>query len=96
MGSKKHGIHWTEGRSLAMRPDPRTGKLTPQGQWGSKADLEFAGRKAATLKPGEDAYFGLPKGHSSYVWRTDGTKVPANRIWVRNNGSGTFHGYPVE
>ncbi len=87
---KKHGVKWTEG--------PATAKKTgiPQGQWGSKADLDFAGEKASTLDPGEGDWFELPKGHSSVVHRTDGTTVPANRIWVRNNGSGTFHGYPAE
>lgn len=90
LGSKKHGIHWTEGSALARST------RTPQGQWGSVADLEFAGQKAATLPPRQGAYFDLPPGHSSVVWRPDGTRVAAIRIWVRNNGNGTFHGYPLE
>ncbi|HYO52430.1 hypothetical protein [Archangium sp.] len=90
LGSKKHGIHWTEGSALA-----RSSRI-PQGQWGSAADLEFAGQKAATLASRQGAYFDLPPGHSSTVWRPDGTRVAARRIWVRNNGNGTFHGYPLE
>jgi hypothetical protein len=90
LGSKKHGIKWTEGAATAKSTQ------TPQGQWGSISDLEFAGRKAAGLKPGEGAYFDLPEGHSSFVWRMDGTRAPAKRLWVRNNGTGTFHGYPLE
>jgi RHS repeat-associated protein len=95
LGSKKHGVEWKDGRSLAMRPDAK-GVRTPQGQWGSDADLQWAAQQAATLKPREANYFTLPAGHSSYVWRTDGTRVPANRAWLRNNGTGTFHGYPKE
>jgi hypothetical protein len=90
LGSKKHGIHWTEGAAAAKSTQK------PQGQWGSISDLEFAGRRAATLEPGRGAYFDLPEGHSSVVWRVDGTRVPASRIWVRSNGTGTFHGYPLE
>jgi hypothetical protein len=90
LGSKKHGIGWKEGPATAKS----LGK--PQGQWGSKADLDFAAEKAATLKPGEWKFFDLPSGHSSVVHRPDGTTVPANRIWVRNNGTGTFHGSPWE
>lgn len=86
----KHGIHWTEGAANAK------GLRKPQGQWGSVVDLEFAAQKAATLKVREYAIFDLPKGHQSFVWRVDGTKGPANRIWVRNNGTGTFHGFPME
>jgi len=87
---KKHALKWKEGPSFASD----TG--VPQGQWGSQADLEFAGRQAGTLKAGEGAYFDLPEGSASVVHRPDGTTVPASRIWVRNNGTGTFHGYPLE
>ncbi|MEO7594938.1 MAG: RHS repeat-associated core domain-containing protein, partial [Byssovorax sp.] len=84
----KHGIAWKEGPVLAKDGGP-------QGQWGSAADLAYAGVKAAMLKPGEGSSFPLPKGHTSVVHRSDGT-VPANNFWVRNNGTGTFHGYPTE
>ena len=84
----KHGLKWNEGSSLAKA----TGK--PQGQWGSIADLDFAGQKAGTLKSGEGGFFNLPKGNSSMVHLPDGTTVGATRVWVRNNGTGTFHGAP--
>ncbi|MGC4070806.1 MAG: toxin TcdB middle/N-terminal domain-containing protein [Polyangiaceae bacterium] len=90
LGSKKHGIDWKEGAATARS----TGKA--QGQWGSRADLEYAAEKAATLKAGEGKYFDLPEGHTSVVHKPDGTVVPASRIWVRNNGTGTFHGAPWE
>jgi hypothetical protein len=85
----KHGIGWKEGKSLANK----TG--IPQGQWGSKADLDFAGQKAVTLDPGKGDYFELPAGHSSVVHMPDGSVQSATHFWVRNNGSGTFHGYPT-
>ena len=88
MRGGKHGIKWKEGPALAK-------KGTPQGQWGSKADLEFAGQKAGTLKPGLSDSFDLPNGSSSVVHMPDGTTVQATRVWVRNNGTGTFHGYPL-
>mgnify|MGYP006902125671 CR=1 FL=1 len=89
LGSKKHGIKWKEGPATAKNLN------TPQGQWGSKSDLDFAGEKAATLKSGEGAYFELPSEHSSIVHMPDGSTVNATHIWVRNNGTGTFHGYPL-
>ncbi len=64
-------------------------------QW-SKSDLEFAGKQAATLKPREGQFFDLPKGSTSVIHMPDGTTKTASRIWVRNNGSGIFHGYPLE
>jgi hypothetical protein len=85
----KHGIDWKEGLVLAKHGGP-------QGQWGSMADLAYAGVKAAMLKPGKGGSFPLPKGHTSRVHRSDGITVPANNFWVRNNGTGTFHGYPTE
>ncbi len=89
LGSKKHGINWKEGLSEVNKTK------IPQGQW-SKSDLEFAGKQAATLKPREGQFFDLPKGSTSVVHMPDGTTKTASRIWVRNNGSGTFHGYPLE
>jgi hypothetical protein len=51
--------------------------------------------KAATLKAGEGGYFELPAGHKSKVHLPDGSTVPATHIWVRNNGTGTFHVHPL-
>lgn len=70
--------------------------LKPEKKYmGSLDDLAFAGEKAATLKPRESGYFELPSGHSSKVHLPNGSVVDATHIWVRNNGSGTFHGYPL-
>ncbi|WP_127533294.1 polymorphic toxin-type HINT domain-containing protein [Paenibacillus kobensis] len=84
----KHGVNWTEGSALAKSSG------IAQGQW-SKADLEYAGAKASTLEKGQGAWFDLPPGSTSVVHMPDGTTVPATRMWVRNNGTGTFHGYPA-
>ncbi len=87
LGSKKHGVNWKEGAATAKSLN------SPEGQW-SKADLDFAAKKAATLKPGETGTFELPAGSTSKVYMPDGSVVPATHIWIRNNGTGTFHGYP--
>ena len=87
-GSKKHGINWREGPARAKA----TGN--PQGQW-AQSDLDYATEMANTLKGGESGYFDLPEGSQSIVHMPDGTKQPATRMWIRNNGSGTWHGYPM-
>ena len=89
LGSKKHGINWTEGAATAKS------LRKPQGQWGSIEDLNFAGDMAATLSARKAAYFELPSSHSSVVHNIDGTTSRATHIWIRNNGNGTFHGYPL-
>lgn len=88
-GSGKHGIKWKEGPVLAKEG-------TPQGQWGSESDLNWATEKAATLEPGQGDWFQMPQGHSSVVHKPNGTTVPASKAWIRNNGTGTWHGYPAE
>jgi RHS repeat-associated protein len=88
--SGKHGLKWSEGPAEARSSN------VSQGQWGSAQDLEYAGQKASELKPGEGDWFQLPEGHTSVVHRPDGTTVRATRFWVRNNGTGTLHGYPAE
>jgi len=85
-GSKKHGINWKEGlaRAKATR--------NPQGQW-AKSDLDYATQKENALKPGESCYFDLPDG--SIVHMPDGSTIKATKMWIRNNGTGTWHGYPM-
>lgn len=58
-------------------------------------DLNYAGEKAGTLNFGECAWFDLPEGSNSVVHMPGGTTLDATRIWIRNNGTGTFHGYPA-
>ncbi|MBQ4522881.1 MAG: hypothetical protein IJA10_08005 [Lachnospiraceae bacterium] len=87
-GSKKHGVNWKEGPARAKA----TGK--PQGQW-AKSDLDYATEMANTLKPGESAYFDLPEGSQSIVHMPDGTTQLETKMWIRNNGTETWHGYPM-
>lgn len=86
-GSGKHGVNWKEGKARAID------KNTPQGQW-AKEDLDYATEKANTLKPRESAEFDLPEGSKSIVHMEDGTTIPSTKFWIRNNGTGTWHGYP--
>lgn len=50
---------------------------------------------ANTLKLGESGYFDLPEGSQSIVHMPDGTTQAATRMWIRNNGTGIWHGYPM-
>jgi len=88
-GPGKHGVKWKERKATAKSTNK------PQGQW-SEEDLKFAKEAAKTLGAGESGYFDLPEGSTSQVHLPDGTTVPAGRIWIRNNGTGTFHGYPSQ
>lgn len=87
-GSKKHGVKWKEGPARAKS----TGN--PQGQW-AEGDLDYASQMANTLKPGESGYFDMPEGSESIVHMPDGSTQSATRMWIRNNGTGTWHGYPM-
>ncbi len=87
---KKHGIDWEEGPARANK------EQKPQGQWGSKADLDFASEKASTITKSDNFQeFELPENHTSIVHMPDGTNVPATHIRIKNNGTGTFHGFPI-
>ena len=88
LGSKKHGVKWTEGAARAKS----TGKA--QGKW-DQSDLDYATKMANTLKAGKSAYFDLPANSKSIVYMPDGTTRKATKMWVRNNGTGTWHGYPM-
>ena len=81
-------MNWTEGPARAIKE----GK--PQGQWAA-SDLDYATEMAGTLKPKESAIFDLPEGAQSVVYMPDGTVQQATRMWIRNNGTGTWHGYPM-
>ncbi|KAB1438070.1 hypothetical protein [Candidatus Galacturonibacter soehngenii] len=87
-GSGKHGVKWKEGAARAKD----TGN--PQGQW-AKEDLNYATEAANKLEPGESGYFNLPEGSKSIIYNPDGTTQTATRFWIRNNGTGTWHGYPM-
>ncbi|MCW3161379.1 hypothetical protein [Chryseobacterium oryctis] len=99
---KEHGIQWQEGD--AKRRARETGN--PQGKWGSTEDLDYAGKKAGTLEPGPEKNgkptpgdfedFPINEGSTSTVYNPDGTQSKPDKIRVRNNGNGTFHGFPID
>ena len=84
------------GASARWKEGPARAKATgnPQGQW-AKSDLDFATEKANSLGPGESGYFNFPENSESIVHLPDGTIQKATKIWIRNNGTGTWHGYPM-
>ncbi|GEM_PF-6149487 len=68
--------------------------------------MDYAGEKAATLSPGplgkngkatkgnfQD--FPINPNNTSTVYNPDGTQSKPDKIRVRNNGNGTFHGFPI-
>ncbi|MGB0384887.1 MAG: hypothetical protein ACPGWR_08705 [Ardenticatenaceae bacterium] len=87
--SGKHGLKWQEGPARAKK----TGK--PQGQFGSKSDIDFAVQKGREIGPGKTDIFDLPKGHSSFVHIPDGNVVPAKKVFVKVYPSGKVHAYPL-
>lgn len=46
--------------------------------------------------PGEGGYFDLSEGAQSIVHMPDGPAQPATQMWIRNNGTGTLYGYPMQ
>ncbi|MGC4064584.1 MAG: RHS repeat-associated core domain-containing protein [Polyangiaceae bacterium] len=88
---KRHGIQQQPGD--ATRIAREEGK--PHGVWGDKADLAHAGEQASTLSPRQMADFPIRPGSKSVVYNPDGTTSVPDMIRVRNNGDGTFHGFPI-
>ncbi|MGC4064597.1 MAG: RHS repeat-associated core domain-containing protein [Polyangiaceae bacterium] len=89
---KKHGIAQQPADAIKMAGESNG----PVGVWGDKADLADAGQKASTLKPGEMVDFPIRQGSKSVVYYGDGSTSVPDKIRVRNNGNGTFHGFPID
>jgi RHS repeat-associated protein len=89
---KKHGIKQQPADATRMAARDNG----PVGVWGDKADLADAGEKASTLKPGQMADFPIRPDSKSVVYYGDGTTSAPDMIRVRNNGDGTFHGFPID
>jgi hypothetical protein len=95
LGDNVHGLDWTGGPKRLTDSPVRT----PQGQFGSAADIQFAVEKGAELGVGKEGWFNLPSGNKSFVWKLEDGKIikaPANRIYVKVRGSGNVHAYPAE
>lgn len=89
---KKYGILQQDADAIRMAKESNR----PVGRWGNKNDLEYAGSKAGTLAPGEMADFPINPGSKSTVFNADGSQSVPDMIRVRNNGDGTFHGFPID
>ncbi|EBW0356883.1 RHS domain-containing protein, partial [Salmonella enterica] len=91
---KRHGmkLHPNAAQAIADKENK------PHGVWRSKDDLKYAGEQAATLKPGEMKDFPINPNSKSEVYIPGGNGVPIkpDKIRVRNNGDGTFHGFPID
>ncbi len=88
---KKHGIKQQESDAIKMAQDSGN----PIGKWGDKNDLQYAGEQAAKLNPGGFMDFKINNSTKSKVYNPDGTVSVPDMIRVRNNGNGTFHGFPI-
>jgi RHS repeat-associated protein len=92
-GGSKHGIKWQDGDIKAALEKSNT----PLGQWGSKADLEYAGQQAYLLEPNTGFMdFPINSNTTSKVYLKDGSIVVPDMIRVRNNDNRTFHGFPID
>ncbi|EGK3402811.1 RHS repeat-associated core domain-containing protein [Salmonella enterica] len=95
---KTHGISWQE--SDAIKRARETGN--PQGKWGNKNDLKYAGQQAAKLPAGPNgtkgSFYDIPinPDNKSIVYHPDGSTSIPDKIRIRNNGNGTFHGFPID
>ncbi|EFK6855013.1 RHS repeat domain-containing protein, partial [Escherichia coli] len=91
---KRHGmkLHPNAAQAIADK------EKNPHGVWRSKDDLKYAGEQAATLKPDEMKDFPINQNSKSEVYIPGGNGVPIkpDKIRVRNNGDGTFHGFPID
>ena len=89
---KKHGIAQQPADAIRMAGESKG----PVGVWGDKADLAYAGEKASTLKPGQMSDFPIRPGSKSVVYYGNGSTSVPDMIRVRNNGDGSFHGFPID
>lgn len=94
LGRKEHGIDWSKNDAV-RRANGKNGP-TPQGKWGNKADLEYAGKQANRLEPGEWGDFPINSDHKSIVYYADGSESIPDMIRLRRNADGTFHGFPID
>ncbi|AVK96339.1 hypothetical protein FCT18_07855 [Lysinibacillus sphaericus] len=73
----------------------------PHGRWGNKNDLAYADELADTLKPGVFKDFSVNPDSKSVVFYPNGDPnapkaYPLTHYRLRNNGNGTFHGFPID
>ncbi len=94
---KKHGIKVTDKDAQIYANK----EGISYGKWGSKKDLEIAGSLAETLEVGVFQDFPVNADSKSVVFHSGGSideivQYPATHYRLRNNGNGTFHGFPID
>ena len=103
---KRHGIGVSD--KDAQAEANRSGQ--PYGRWGNKTDLSHAGELADTIEPGgtpekprKGGFVDFPINDNSksiVFYPTDSPDVIDARrpthYRLRNNGTGTFHGFPID
>ena len=94
---KKHGINVTDKDAQIYANK----EGISYGKWGSKKDLEIAGSLAETLEVGVFQDFPVNADSKSVVFHSGGSideivQYPATHYRLRNNGNGTFHGFPID
>jgi len=94
---KKHGIKVTDKDAQIYANK----EGISYGKWGSKKNLEIAGNLAETLEVGVFQDFPVNADSKSVVFHSGGSideivQYPATHYRLRNNGNGTFHGFPID
>ncbi len=92
---QEHGIKWQ--KSDAIRRGNNQKPPKPQGKWGNKKDLEYAGKIAATFKDYKMHDVPIHSDHSCVVFNLDGSESIPDRMRIRRNDDNkTFHGFPID
>ncbi|MCY0912409.1 RHS repeat-associated core domain-containing protein [Massilia antarctica] len=93
--AKQHGIKW--GYNEAQNRARTKGNL--QGQFGSKADVEYAIAEARKLPIGERVVIEAPEGTLNILHLPTGGTKPATHIFIEvqpaGAGGGSIHAFPV-
>ncbi|MGG5508267.1 RHS repeat-associated core domain-containing protein [Myroides sp. C6-3] len=99
IGGKRHGLKLSNKDAQILANNTRN--PLPHGRWGSKTDLAYAGKLADQLEPGGFMDFPVNQDTKSVVFHSGidvdtATPFPATHYRLRNNGNGTFHGFPID
>ncbi|WP_196243780.1 RHS repeat-associated core domain-containing protein, partial [Lysinibacillus sphaericus] len=94
---KRHGLKLSDKDAQITSNNDKL----PHGKWGNKKDLAYAGELADTLEPGGFKDFPVNPDSKSVVFHPNGDSNapkahPPTHYRLRNNGNGTFHGFPID
>jgi hypothetical protein len=92
---QEHGLTWQ--KSDAINRGKKMKPPQPQGKWGSKKDLGYAGKIAATFKDNDMHDVPINSDNTCIVFNLDGSESKPDRIRIRKNKDNkTFHGFPID